>query len=449
MGSIGGEVYDDTSESSIIQFGSLLIDKSLAEASNVPRGELTADGKGGLGVLVEWAFFDLPNSNKPEPDFEKVGIELKTTGVIRLKNKSLRAKESLKLTSLNALDVNTETWETSRVVSKCGRMLVLTYSYEKKKSVIDLKFTSDQIVLNLLDPDSVDSAQFKRDFQKIQSYIREGKTEELSSGDTMYLIAKTSGQGKGKGLRKQPNSKELYKPRAFMIRDSYMTQLLFAGASQDALLSSSDLSLEEATESALRPLIGKTVEELGKSANYLGDTSTNKSYYFGLAIRLLSGGKESIQELNKANIKLKTIRLRKSGRMREDMSFRQFKYLEIVNADWEESTFNEETQQKFLFIVFKELADGSEVFYKAGYWNMPYVDRLEAQLVWEETKKRVEDNNYQFPKASETKVAHVRPKGANRLDKFPTPQGGFEQKNCFWLNRSYLQAVIDGLEVWE
>ena len=443
MGSKSGETFDDSSVSSIVQFGKLLIDKSLAESSNITRDQLIAKGKGGLGLLVESAFFDLPNSNKPEPDFERAGLELKTTGLQRHKKNGLQAKEFLKLTSLNADEVDTETWETSRVVRKCGLMLVLTYFYDKDQHVSDLKFTQYQTVINLLDPESVDVAQFKSDFEKIQSFVRAGRTSELSSGDTNYLVAKTSGPGKGKGLRHQPNSPEKYEPRAFTIRDSYMTQLLLGRSGQNDIPNSLNLSIEEATELTFRPLIGKTLDELSVLAQYDASTSNNKASHHELAIRLLGGGKDAVNELEKANIKLKTIRLSKSGVMREQMSFRQFKYLDIYRQDWEDSTFNEDIQQKLLLVIFRERDDGSEVLYKVGYWNMPFVDRQDAKLVWEETKRRVQANNYELPKISEMRVAHVRPKGANKLDKYPTPQGGHEQKNCFWLNKGYLQEIVD------
>lgn len=446
MGSSSGETYDDTSIASIVFYSHSLIGKSLAEASNVEPDKLRAKGKGGLGVLVEWAYFDLQSSNKPEPDFERVGLELKTTPLKKyVRDKKPRCKENLKLTTLNPFEVDVESWATSRVVSKCGLMLILTYMHEDGKPPEALRFTEVQKVINLLDKEQVDSTQFRLDFEKIQRFIREGRAHELSCGDTSYLIANTSGAGKGKGLRKQPYSAELMKPRSFMIRKDYLDVILLGAEAKNVLPTSGDMSIEDSAMDLLAPHLGKTINELAAHTSFFGSTRTDKAYYRGLSVRLLGGNGRSIPEFDKAGIKLKVIRLKKTGIMREEMSFKNFQPIEIVSELWEESTFFEEIQQKFLFVVFKETEDGSEVLYKAGFWTMPYQDRLEAQEVWEETKRRIANNNHALPGISETRVAHVRPHARNKMDTYPTPHGGAETKKSFWLNRSYLRHAIEEL----
>ena len=76
---------------------------------------------------------------------------------------------------------------------------------------------------------------------------------------------------------------------------------------------------------------------------------------------------------------------------------------------------------------------------------MPYEDRLEAEKVWEKTKKNVAIDASNLPKESENRVAHVRPHAANKLDTLPTPKGTFEVKKCFWLNRAYIENVVNSL----
>jgi DNA mismatch repair protein MutH len=125
------------------------------------------------------------------------------------------------------------------------------------------------------------------------------------------------------------------------------------------------------------------------------------------------------------------------------MSFPGFKYLEIVNQEWEESTFFEKLESRFLFIVFREDNEGIERLDKVLYWNMPYEDRLEAQRVWEETKRRVAVDATNLPRGSESRVAHVRPKAKDARDTIPTPQGAMLVKKCFWLNRGYIQAILE------
>ena len=445
MGSKDGSTYDDSSVDSIREYAKLLCGKSLDEATDVPRATLLSRGKGGLGVLVETEFFDLPKSNKPTPDFESVGLELKTTPLNNLVRKGLQAKENLKLTSLNPSEVDKETWATSRVVTKCGFMLVVTYLHDDSKKPIDMEFTDIQKVINLLDANQVDAAQFRRDWETIQSFIHDGKGHELSSGVTLYLIANTSGAGHGKGMQEQPHSTVRMKPRSFMIKRSYLNHLLLGDGKPNILLTSPEATLEESLLTKLKPYLGRAVKELAKLTNYFGSSKTNKGYYRGLLSRLLGARGVDIPEFEKSGIKIKTIRLNRNGRMREEVSFKNFKYQEIVNEDWDDSIFREEIESKFLFVVFRETADGLEILEKVGFWDMPFVDREEARKTWEETKRRVARNNYQLPSISETKVAHVRPHGRNKDDKYPTPQGGYEAKRGFWLNRQYLQGVIDSL----
>jgi hypothetical protein len=124
------------------------------------------------------------------------------------------------------------------------------------------------------------------------------------------------------------------------------------------------------------------------------------------------------------------------------MSFPSFKFLEIIHEEWEESTFFEKLESKFLFIVFREDSNGVERLDRAVYWNMPFLDRQEAQRVWAETKRRVLLDATDLPKTKESPVAHVRPKARDSKDTLPTPQGTFHVKQCFWLNASYIKTIL-------
>ena len=127
------------------------------------------------------------------------------------------------------------------------------------------------------------------------------------------------------------------------------------------------------------------------------------------------------------------------------MSFPGFKFMSIVEEKWEASSFFEKLESKFLFVVFAVGKDGVERLHKVSYWNMPHHDRVEAERVWKETKRRVAIDATSLPKSTESAVAHVRPKGGDGNDKIPTPQGTMHLKQCFWINRNYLKGVVDGL----
>jgi DNA mismatch repair protein MutH len=187
------------------------------------------------------------------------------------------------------------------------------------------------------------------------------------------------------------------------------------------------------------------ISEISDALNFHKRDKNQKGFHRNLANRILSAGSGSVQELQKADIELKTIRLNESGKPREAMSFPGFKFNEIIHQEWEDSNFFEKLECKFLFVIFRTDENGVETLDKVAYWNMPYGDRLEAQAVWEETRRRVKIDARNLPKATDNRVAHVRPKGRNKADTLPTPQGTQVTKQCFWLNQSYIHEVVKGL----
>jgi len=142
----------------------------------------------------------------------------------------------------------------------------------------------------------------------------------------------------------------------------------------------------------------------------------------------------------KADITMKTIRLDKNGTPKEGISFPTFNFIDTVNQKWEDSVFYEKINQKFFFVIFKYDTEGVLRFEKCMFWNMPYVDRLEAKKVWERTNEVINANELKkLPKISDNHVAHVRPHGRNKLDTLPLPGGGSFTKQCFWLNPQYIK----------
>ncbi len=69
-----------------------------------------------------------------------------------------------------------------------------------------------------------------------------------------------------------------------------------------------------------------------------------------------------------------------------------------------------------------------------------------------EIVKRIENGERKtnFPKSTDNNYCHVRPHGKNANDTYPLPiadklTGANEYtKQCFWLNRNYIKAIIEG-----
>ena len=185
-----------------------------------------------------------------------------------------------------------------------------------------------------------------------------------------------------------------------------------------------------------------------------------KSFYANLtkAILGISLNKE-IEEFEKAEIIVKTVRLKENNLPKEDISFPTFKYEEIVNEDWQNSDFKDILEHKFLFVFFQFQGD-KLVLRKVKFWNMPYSDILEAKSVWEEMVRTVTNGEIvkevtekgvrktYFPKKTENRVSHVRPHARNAADTYELPFAdkltGLTEytKHCFWLNASYVRDEI-------
>ncbi len=434
--------YDKNSVASIFEFALKLTGKSLSEAVQLPEGVANVRNRGDLGSLIEKYYFEHTPPNNHDPDFKEAGLELKTTGVVQ-KSMRYRAKERLVLTMINYQTITDEHWEQSALLKKCRLMLILFYLYSKEVAVIDRRFVLKPLLYAI--PES-DVSQIRRDWEAIRQRVRNGEAHKLSEGDTYYLGACRKGAGGEKeSLRSQPFSNQGAKARAFSFKQGYLNKLLDGQNEDYAVLGiNKEITFEEATQKKFEPYVGKTLEEISVKLNYFKKSKNHKGFHKEIANRILAQNGRNVIELEKAGIEIKTIRLTKSGRPRESMSFPGFNYMEIINENWEDSSFFEKLERRFLFVIFQSDISGGERLLKAVYWNMPFEDRIESKRVWEETKSRVSTDARNLPKSSESRVAHVRPKARDGQDKQLTPQGDMQVKKSFWLNSSYIAKVISG-----
>lgn len=438
------EKYDKTSVDSIYSYAKLITHKSLDEVVTLPPGIENLRNRGDLGKMIEDFFFEHTPPNTGEPDFAEAGLELKTTGLLKDSKGGYRAKERLVLTQINYNKLATEDWESSTLLRKCQLMLIMFYLYDKQIPVFDQKFVIPPLLLEF---PGADLAQISRDWKIIQSKVTDGKAHELSEGDTFYLSACRKGSGgPNEKLVKQPFSSEGAKSRAFSLKSSYVTKLIKGHSESETSLGvSAEQTFEEATEAKFKPYLGKTVGEISERVGYFKTSNNQKAFNRSLANRILASGEGEVAELQKAGIQLKTIRLTKTGKLKESMSFKGFTYLDIIYEYWEKSAFAAELENKFLFVIFKYDDAGVERLLRVAYWNMPYEDREEARRVWERTREQVRLDSRNLPKSSESSVAHVRPKANNSQDTILTPQGEQLVKKGFWLNRGYIEKVINNI----
>ena len=440
-----------------------------------PEVAETKRNKGNLGQIIEEKFFHYACNSDSRADFAEAGVELKVTPYKINQNGTLSAKERLILTMIDYFQVVNESFEESHFWNKSKLILLIYYLYMK-----ELKYNIDYKIgfSRLFTPPAQDIKIIMHDYYTIVAKIKAGKAHELSEGDTMYLGAAPKA-ATSKDRRKQPFSEELAKPRAFAFKNSYMTYVLNnyivpgkatyvkkgepektedlrkSSETSEAIISDGTVdSFEDYVVEKIGRYCGYSVEELMREFDVSIDKKP-KNLESMLAFRILGVKGNQAEEFEKAGIVVKTIRIGKNGKIKENMSFPTFKFKELILEDWENSVFgNYLRETRFLFVVYKFDENDTLRLRGCQFWNIPYED-LENQVrsVWDKTKKVLNDglqinvvngimkNN--FPKASENPVCHVRPHAQNAQDTYELPDGRSYPKQCFWLNNSYILSQIN------
>ena len=454
--------YDETNKESIVSYAKKLENHCLKEKA-INEYSLTG-GKGKLGQLIEKYYFGYENNSRQEADFEKVGLELKVTPIKEIKKgkktlriidkKGFRAKERIVLTIINFFNICDETWEKATLRKKINLLLIFYLS--NKEVPVD-----EQLIylVNTWSPSVEDLIEIKNDWEKIQEKILLGKANEISEGDTMYLGACTKGANRDSSYRAQPFSDEKARQRAFSLKRSYVDSIL-----EELLQSKKQLTpvqkqvpFEKTIEKIKIDIKGKSLEKIKREFKL--DRERNSKNYLNLIsqdfIEKDFGRKiKEIKEFDKANIKLKCILLNKNDVPKEHISFEQIQFKRIIEEEWEVSEIHEKFQnKKFLFFVYKtnieyknqkDLKDSDIYIKDVILWNMPITD-LETHYkeLWEDTVNKIKNNIYDdFLKAKDNPVGHIRPKARNSEDLMETPQGTYEKKKSFWLNKEYIAEQI-------
>lgn len=411
--------------------------------------------KGGLGEIVEERFFHYKANNDSTPDFEEAGVELKVTPYKENKNKTISAKERLVLNMIDYHSVINDTdFYNSHFWYKNQLILLVYYLWKAELKRLDYRID----YVRLFSPTEEDLNIIKQDYQKIIKKIQNGKAHELSESDTLYLSACPKASDSSV-RRSQPNSDIPAKPRAFSYKNSYMTYVLnnyivggkplYESITQNEKID----DLESFVVNQIARYKGKTQEEL---CDILGVDTKKKPKNLGsmLAFRMLNVKGNNAEEFVKANVVVKTIRIGLNGKIKEHMSFPTFKFIDLVNEEWEDSDFyNLLSSTKFLFIVYQENENHDFELDHAQFWNMPYDDlENEVRKVWENTKyvikhlpEKIHDGNHYisiFPTQSQNRISHVRPHGRDSKDTYILPDGRKYPKQCFWLNNSYILSIV-------
>jgi DNA mismatch repair protein MutH len=454
--------YNPNDKNSILEFAKLLKGKSLRQACDESILKHNYSGKGNFGQILEKFYFLYEPNSDSEPDFAIAGLELKSTPLKQLQSNEYRSKERLVLNIINYFEVVNQEFETSSFWKKNANILLVFYLHQAGYDILDL-------IIKLVDEwnfPNTDLEIIKKDWKLIKQKIADGKAHELSEGDTFYLGACTKGAN-ANSTRKQPFSSIPAKQRAYSFKHGYVNHIIASIANEatgiygkliPSVAVAKKQTIEEVVISKFKPYYGKTIEQiLNLSAVKINTTA--KSFYASLtkAILGIELDKE-IEEFEKAEIIVKSVRLKENNLPKEDISFPNFKYQEIVNEEWDDSDFKDILEHKFLFVFF-QFENKELVLRKVKFWNMPFADIQEAEKVWTKTKEIVakgkivkeikNDIRYtNFPNKKFNSVSHVRPHATNAADTYPLPtkdkltKANNYTKHCFWLNNTYVRDKI-------
>lgn len=454
--------YNPKDKKSVIEYAKRLKDNSLSQVCEPSILEHSYTGKGNFGQLLEKFYFGYDPNSKSEADFIEIGMELKTSPLKQLRNKEYRSKERLVLNIINYIEVVNQHFEESDFWKKNSNLLLIFYLHESGLDVLDY-------IIKLVDEwnfPNTDLEIIKKDWEFIKQKIKDGKAHELSEGDTFYLGACTKGAN-ASSIRKQPFNDIPAKQRAYSLKQGYVNHIIASIANDTSgvygklistVVEAQKQTIEQIVISKFQPYYNKTVEEILAVLNIEINTSA-KSFYANLtkAILGIELDKE-IEEFEKAEIIVKTVRLKENNLPKEDISFPNFKYEDIVNEDWDDSNFKDILEHKFLFVFFQFEGD-KLILRKVKFWNMPHADILEAEKVWTYTKSIVQKGDIvreikgktrftNFPNKKFSSVSHVRPHAANAADTYPLPvmdkltKSNTYTKHCFWLNNTYVRDEI-------
>lgn len=456
--------FDINSASSIIDFAKKLKDKTLLEVCGEEIIEHGYRGKGNFGQILEKFYFGYEPNSGAEPDFLDAGLELKTSPLKILNSGEYRSKERLVLNIINYLEVYKETFEHSSFWKKNEHLLLIFYLWEKDFNIIDY-------VIKLVDDwkySNEDLKIIKHDWETINQKIKEGKAHEISEGDTFYLGACTKGATAKKSLREQPFNTEKAKQRAYSLKQGYVNHIIAKIAKDEKdvfgkIIQTPNIldkeNIEDFIISKFQSFYGKSAQEI-ESHFKLSLNQNAKSYFANLTNAILGIGlNKRIEEFEKADIIVKTIRLKENNLPKEDISFPTFRYDELIETDWEDSEFKNILESKFFF-VFYQYKDDRLTLKKVKFWNMPQTDIGEAKRVWDITKDNITQGKIvqeisekgrrltYFPKKNDNRISHVRPHARNANDTYPLPRKdkitGLKAytKHCFWLNAKYIKDEI-------
>lgn len=454
------------------------------EGESAPKDFGSKKYKGGMGNLIEERYFGYKANSDDRPDFPEAGVELKATCFDVLKDGRKSAGERLVLTMIPYDRPVSLDYDSSHLKTKLSNILLIYYGRDRSIDKYDQRI--ERAVMVRLPEE--DMKIIRADYEKIISYIQDGRADELSEGMTTYLGACTKGATEATMWVDQyyeyfntdtgEIERRRAKRRAFSLKRSYMdyvlhTYVLGAPRVGESIVQAGNESID--FESYVTALIERHYGETDRqiAEQYGLEYTGNKAQWTTLVYRMLGIKSNAAEEFVKAGINVRACRVNKRGHIEQAMSFPPFEFKQLINEDWETSPFRARLEtSRFFFVVFREDHEGAWRLDRCLFWAMP-ANEIEGptKACWDETRKVIREgvklNPYRdasgklkvtnnLPGMADNPIAHVRPhtsKAAYRFadgteigdiarNAYELPDGRWMTKQSFWFNKSYLERIL-------
>lgn len=209
------------SEQELCNNASRIAGKTLQQIAKEKGRQVPADQnhhKGWAGQLLELSL-GATASSLPEPDFQHIGVELKTLPL----NRQGMPKESTYVCSINLVSPGSH-WQSSLVKRKLSRVLWLPIEADP-----DIPLAARRIGTAILwSPNKQQEQALCRDWQELTDMIAMGKLEHITAHQGQYLQIRPKAAN-SKSLRPGINAESetiLTLPRGFYLRTKLTQQIL-------------------------------------------------------------------------------------------------------------------------------------------------------------------------------------------------------------------------------
>ena len=396
-----------------------------------------------LENLFKKEVFNIKLQKNNPNNFEKLGIQLKVTGLIKYKKpdnegRKYKAKEIISLGSISdQVILGKPNFEKSTLYNQMQKTLYVFYEYRYDKpmsewKIIDFKYVELDASTNI--------KTLANDYELIFAKIKKGKSEDLTHSSTEELSITIP-------KKIQPKLEGSVSSWEFLLKPNYVNKIFY---SKSVKVNDADVMFSIVNK--IQPFHGLTIGEIYKEMNLpIPEAKNQKDAIINKLLNTKSY--DEIPNIKPSVFKIRNIELKNNGKLKDEIALMNVNDNEFLN----DVPFNESElytfliSYKFLFIVWQKRGEES-VFKDVMLFQFDNKLITKAQFVYNDTKEkfltgmeleRVGDRTMSnlIHKSSNMGIL-LRPHGQNSKDTMTTPFGQVITKQQYWLNSNEVERVI-------